>query len=320
MLDITAIILTYNEEVHIERCIKSVQKVCKEVLVVDSFSTDGTCAIAERLGARVVQHEFENQARQFNWAIDNVEINTEWIWRVDADEIIEDSLADIANKELARLPKNVNGVYVNKKIVFMNRPLLHGGWYPAQQIKIVRKGFGRSEDKMMDEHLIVTEGDTVSWNGDQTDWNLKPLDWWWKKHEGYAKREAMAECESCARKLKHESKSTKATHEGAELTKTITDNDNHNENKNESHNEREGRLFGNNAEFKRYMKNLYGHCPRYLRAIVYFVSRYIFMGGFLDGYAGWYWHTRQGLMYRWMVDREIGRLVSSDKYQITNIK
>lgn len=288
MLDITAIILTYNEEVHIERCIKSVQKVCKDVLVVDSFSTDGTCAIAERLGARVVQHEFENQARQFNWAIDNVEINTEWIWRVDADEIIEDSLADIANKELTELPKNVNGVYVNKKIVFMNRPLLHGGWYPAQQIKIVRKGFGRSEDKMMDEHLIVTDGDTVSWNGDQTDWNLKPLDWWWKKHEGYAKREAKMQAS----------------------TKTITDN----------HNEREGRLFGNNAEFKRYMKNLYGHCPRYLRAIVYFVSRYIFMGGFLDGYAGWYWHTRQGLMYRWMVDREIGRLLSYDKYQITNIK
>ena len=270
--------------------------------MVDSFSTDGTCAISERLGAKVVQHEFENQARQFNWAIDNVEINTEWIWRVDADEIIEDSLADIANKELDSLPKNVNGVYVNKKIVFMNRPLLHGGWYPAQQIKIVRKGFGRSEDKMMDEHLIVTEGDTVSWNGDQTDWNLKSLDWWWKKHEGYAKREAKMQV------------LTKT------ITKTITDNDNHNDNEDDNHNEREGRLFGNNAEFKRYMKNLYGHCPRYLRAIVYFVSRYIFMGGFLDGYAGWYWHTRQGLMYRWMVDREIGRLQSSDKYQITNIK
>ena len=57
-----------------------------------------------------------------------------------------------------------------------------------------------------------------------------------------------------------------------------------------------GRLFGTNAEFKRWMKNLYSHCPRYLRAVVYFVSRYFFMFGFLDGYAGWYWHTRQGLM------------------------
>lgn len=283
MQDITAIILTFNEELHIERCIKSVQRVCKDVLIVDSFSTDATCVIAESLGAKVVLHKFENQARQFNWAIDNVEIDTEWIWRVDADEIIEDGLAAIAEKELPGLPKNVNGVYVNKKIVFMGRPLLHGGWYPAQQIKIVRKGFGRSEDKMMDEHLIITEGDTVSWNGDQTDWNLKPLDWWWKKHEGYAKREAMMQYQIKNEKLKTKSDIAE---------------------------EREGKLFGNNAEFKRYMKNLYGHCPRYLRAIVYFISRYIFMGGFLDGYAGWYWHTRQGLMYRWMVDREIGKLLS----------
>lgn len=283
MQDITAIILTFNEELHIERCIKSVQRVCMDVLIVDSFSTDSTCAIAESLGAKVVQHKFENQARQFNWAIDNVEIDTEWIWRVDADEIIEDGLAVIAEKELSGLPKNVNGVYVNKKIVFMGRPLLYGGWYPAQQIKIVRKGFGRSEDKMMDEHLIVIEGDTVSWNGDQTDWNLKPLEWWWKKHEGYAKREAMMQYQIINEKLKDK--------------KDIAE-------------EREGKLFGNNAEFKRYMKNLYGHCPRYLRAIVYFISRYFFMGGFLDGYAGWYWHTRQGLMYRWMVDKEIGKLLS----------
>ncbi len=138
----------------------------------------------------------------------------------------------------------------------------------------------------MDERRIVVEGETVAWNGDQTDWNLKPLEWWWKKHEGYAKREAMMQYQIKNEKLKTKSDIAE---------------------------EREGKLFGNNAEFKRYMKNLYGHCPRYLRAIVYFISRYIFMGGFLDGYAGWYWHTRQGLMYRWMVDREIGKLLSHTK-------
>jgi len=291
---ITAIILTYNEEIHIERCIKSVQRVCADVLVVDSYSTDRTCGIAEQLGARVVQHPFENQAKQFNWAIDNVEIESEWIWRVDADEIIEEPLVQLALDAISNEQsinnnspsEQINGIYVNKKIVFMGRPLLHGGWYPAQQIKIVRKGFGRSEDKQMDEHLIITSGKTISLDGDQTDWNLKPLDWWWEKHRGYAKREAMMQ-------VKRKKEKGKA-----------------------SSSEVEGKLFGTNAEFKRYMKNLYGHCPRYLRAIVYFVSRYFFMLGFLDGYAGWYWHTRQGLMYRWMVDREIGKLLrlqSDDK-------
>lgn len=254
--------------------------------MVDSFSTDETCAIAESLGAKVVQHKFTNQAAQFNWAIDNLDIDTEWIWRVDADEIIEDGLAEIADRELPKLPKSVNGIYVNKKIVFMNRPLLHGGWYPAQQIKIVRKGFGRSEDKLMDEHLVVTSGETVSWNGDQTDWNLKPLDWWWEKHEGYARREALMQVERVV-------SSSKFQVSGNESQGSI---------------ERKGKLFGNNAEFKRWMKNLYSKCPLYVRPIIYFIGRYIFMGGFLDGYAGWYWHTRQGLKYRMLVDKNIAKL------------
>lgn len=284
MNDIAAIILTYNEEIHIERCIRSAQRVCREVWVIDSYSTDQTCQIAEEMGAHVVQHPFENQAKQFNWAIDTLDIKTEWIWRIDADEIIEDSLVHLAKAGMPTTTvegEPVNGIYVNKKIIFMDRPLLHGGWYPAPQIKIVRRGYGRSEDKLMDEHLVVTSGATISWNGDQTDWNLKPLDWWWEKHLGYAKREAKMQCLE---------KSKTAEIAGAEVN---------------------GRLFGTNAEFKRWMKNLYSHCPRYLRAVVYFVSRYFFMFGFLDGYAGWYWHTRQGLMYRWMVDWEIGKLKDS---------
>ncbi len=135
----------------------------------------------------------------------------------------------------------------------------------------------------MDEHLIITSGKTISLEGDQTDWNLKPLDWWWEKHKQYAVREAKQQ-------LQLNEKSEKLEN---------------------NHSEVEGKLFGTNAEFKRFMKNLYGHCPRYVRAVVYFVSRYFLMFGFLDGYAGWYWHTRQGLMYRWMVDREIGKLLKS---------
>ncbi|MCF0180233.1 MAG: glycosyltransferase family 2 protein [Bacteroidales bacterium] len=277
---VTAIILTKDEAIHIERCIRSVQVICSSVLIVDSFSTDDTCAIAKRLGAKVVQHKFTNQAEQFNWAIDNLDIKTEWIWRVDADEIIEEGLAKIAEKELPNVPKNVNGIYVNKKIVFMGRPLFHGGWYPAPQIKIIRNGFGRSEDKLMDEHLVVTSGDTISWNGDQTDWNLKPLDWWWEKHEGYALREAQMQV------MKHEAQKA--------------END-----------EVEGKLFGTDAEWKRWMKNLYAHFPLYVRPIIYFLGRYIFMGGFLDGYAGWYWHTRQGLKYRMLVDINIAKLRKS---------
>jgi glycosyltransferase involved in cell wall biosynthesis len=68
---IAVVILTFNEEIHIERCIRSAQAVSDEIIVVDSFSTDNTCAIAQSMGAIVYQHKFENYARQINWAFEN---------------------------------------------------------------------------------------------------------------------------------------------------------------------------------------------------------------------------------------------------------
>ena len=66
-----------------------------------SYSTDDTCAIAQRMGAVVYQHAFENHARQFNWAMENCDIQAQWIWRLDADEYIEPLLAEQALKVIA---------------------------------------------------------------------------------------------------------------------------------------------------------------------------------------------------------------------------
>ena len=93
MSDITVIILTYNEEIHIRRCIENVKGITDKVFVVDCFSTDKTVEIATGLGAEVVMHEWPgNQAAQFNWALDNIPINTEWVLRLDADEYLSDKL------------------------------------------------------------------------------------------------------------------------------------------------------------------------------------------------------------------------------------
>lgn len=284
MQDIACIILTKDEELHIERCINSAMGICSDVWVIDSYSTDRTCNLARAMGAHVVQHAFTNQAEQFNWAIDNLPITNQWIWRLDADEVISRRLAKIADQELEKLPEKVNGVYVNKKIVFMDHALKHGGWYPAPQIKLIRRGYGRSENKIMDEHLIVLSGETVHWDGDQTDWNLRPLSWWWHKHEGYAKREAL-------NMIQMESEGMSRSEEE----------------------QVHARLLGTGAERKRWIKKIYAHCPLYVRPIVYFFSRYFLMGGWMDGYAGWYWHTRQGLRYRMLVDYELSKLRKTAK-------
>lgn len=285
--DITAIILTKNEEIHIERCIRSVQTICSEVLVVDSFSTDKTCEFAIAMGARVVQHEYVCQAQQFNWAIDNLPINTEWIWRVDADEYIEPRLANLASKAIAQCEQDVNGIYVNKKIIFMGKPLLHGGWFPAQQIKIIRKGHGRSENKPMDEHLVVTDGQTISVDGDQVDENLNGLTWWTDKHNRYADREA---CNTLS-----------VIYGMGDQSYTV-----------------EPRLFGNTLQRRRWFKLKYAHLPLYLRPFLNFFYRYILRLGFLDGNHRWY--VLQCFWYRYLVDAKIYELKKKFDFDDEKIK
>ena len=91
-LPISLIILTYNEEIHIGRLLENIAGFADEVFIVDSYSTDKTLEIAEKYGAKIIQHPFENQAQQFNWALDNLNIKNEWILRLDADEYLTPEL------------------------------------------------------------------------------------------------------------------------------------------------------------------------------------------------------------------------------------
>lgn len=284
-VSIAAIILTKDEELHLERCIRSIREYCSEIWVVDSFSNDHTEEIAIRLGAKFVQHPFENQAQQFNWAIRHLDIRAEWLWRIDADEYISDDLGQKVHKAIQAVGTDVNGIYVNKAIVFQGRKLRHGGWYPAPQIKIIRKGFGESENKVMDEHLVINSGRTIYVNGDQTDENLHDLTWWTEKHNRYASREA----ENMLRMrygLDSESEGVRP------------------------------RLLGNDAERKRWFKLRYARMPLFIRPFLYFFVRYIVKLGFLDGRAGLTWYILQGFWYRFLVDakiREIIRKYDGDK-------
>lgn len=286
---VAALILTYNEEKHIARCINSLKDVCEEIFVIDSFSKDRTVEIAKELGAEVYQHPFENQARQFNWAISNCPISSDWIWRVDADEYIEPSLAEKVVASLPHVSPDVNGIYVNKKIVFMGRPLLHGGWYPAQQIKIIRKGYGASEDKWMDEHLIIFSGTTISIDGDQTDDNLNDLSWWTQKHNNYSNREAI----------------------NMLLTEYGLDNQNK---------EVQPIFFGTGAERKRWLKMKYVETPLFLRPFINFFIRYILKTSFLDGRQGFIWHFLQGFWYRFLVDAKIYEIKKQFNFDDEKIK
>ena len=187
---ITAIILTYNEEIHIRRCLRSLQGICDEVLIVDSFSSDNTVAIAQQMGARVVQHPWKNYATQLNYGIHECNVASDWLWRIDADEYLEGGLGAAVRAVIETAPDDVNGIYVRKRIDFMGRPLLHGGRYPSYHLKVWRRGHGECENRRMDEHIRIFNGKTVVVNkGNQVDANLNDLGRWTSKHNGYAVRE-----------------------------------------------------------------------------------------------------------------------------------
>jgi len=122
MADLTAIILTLNEEKNIRECIASIQSIAKRIVVVDSFSTDKTVEIAKEMGAEVIAHEFVNQAQQFIYAIDTLDIDTKWILRIDADErFTEKSAAELEALTVEHAEDDVNGIVVRFEVSFMGK-------------------------------------------------------------------------------------------------------------------------------------------------------------------------------------------------------
>lgn len=287
---ISAIILTKNEEKHIERCIKSLKGVCDDILVLDCFSTDKTCEIAEQLGARVVQHKWTNYATQFNFGVYECDIQSDWIWRIDADEFLEGNIGPAVRKMIDEAPDDVNGIYVRKRIDFMGKPLLHGGWYPSYHLKVFRRGKGDCENRWMDEHIRIFEGRTMTVeDGNQVDANLNDLTWWTEKHNGYATRE-MIDMLMMEYGLDAKAK------------------------------EVEPKCFGTEEQRKRWLKLKYIHFPLFIRPFINFTIRYILKGGFLDGKAGFVWHILQGFWYRMLVDAKIYETKKNFDYDETRIR
>ena len=289
-MTITAIILTFNEARHIERCLLSLKDVCEEILVVDSFSTDETVKIAECMGARVVQHPWKNYATQLNYGIHECGITSEWLWRIDADEYLEGGIGAAVRAAIETASDNVNGIYVRKRIDFMGRPLLHGGWYPNYHLKVWRRGHGECENRWMDEHIILFDGTTITVNeGNQVDANLNDLTWWTAKHNGYAIRE-MADMLMIEYGL-----DTKAE----EVTP---------------------KFFGTEEQRKRWLKIRYVKAPLFFRPFINFFYRYILKGGFLDGRKGFVWHVLQGFWYRMLVDAKVYELKDGFGFDDSKIK
>ena len=141
-LSISAIVLAYNEEIHIRRCIESAFRVAKDVFVIDCFSTDRTVEIAREMGAIVLQNKWPGFANQINWALENAPIKTKWVLRLDADEYLEEELVEEIKTRLPNEPEEVTGIELRLKVMFLNKWMKHAS--PSVIIlRIFRYGIGR---------------------------------------------------------------------------------------------------------------------------------------------------------------------------------
>lgn len=268
-----AIILTFNEEMHVGRCIDSIAAQCESITVIDSGSNDRTIEIARERGAEVLSNAWVNHANQINFGIDQLSSRGGWLLRIDADEIFDEDSRESLNKAIASSPDDVDGVMVQRRIYFLGRRICHGGIEPSWQLRLWRNGRGRCEQRWMDEHIQVA-GRTAKSEIVLSDINLNSLTWWTAKHNGYASREAIEILNQRSGPLFIQSD--------------------------------HGSKASPQARRRRFIKEkIYSRLSPGGRAILYFLYRYVLRCGFLDGREGLYFHLMQGLWYRTLVDAKV---------------
>ena len=278
-MKLTVIILTYNEELHLARCLESALQLTPNIVVIDCFSTDRTVEIAQSFGVTVLQRAWDgSHSTQVNWALDQLAqlpIQTEWVMRIDADEVLSPELIDQIKATLPTVAPQINGISCIRKITFQGKLIRFGGVGKNRVMRIFRYGFGQSESRWMDEHIKV-EGQLIALSGAMIDDNLRSLAWWIEKHNGYSSREAVD--------------LLNLEYQFAQQNSVAA-------------------LSNSSIGLKRWIKeNIYAKLPGGARSLAYFTWRYVFMLGFLDGSRGTQFHFFQALWYRYLVDCKVAEV------------
>ena len=272
-MQLTVVILTKNESLHIERAIDSVSCIAKDVYVIDSGSTDNTRDLALSRGAKILDNPWINYATQFNWALSQLPADTQWVFRLDADEYVTSELANELTSVLSNLSDNISAIFVPRRMHFMGRRIEWGGVFPVKVARIFRFGRGYCENRWMDEHIIF-DGPAVELTGELIDDNLNSISWWTEKHNSYASREVVDLLNLEFDFMPHQT------------VASLRD--------------------GHQAGVKRWLKErVYAHLPIGSRTFLYFIYRFIIRLGVFDGPEGRAFHVLQGFWYRYLVDLKL---------------
>jgi glycosyltransferase involved in cell wall biosynthesis len=279
----SAVVLTYNEEQNLQRCLGSLDGLSAQIFVVDSGSTDATLEIAAR-HASVVHHPFETHARQWSWALANLSISTPWVLALDADQQLTPELkAELAAlfAQPGTIARDVEGIYINRRQVFRGRWIKHGGYYPKYLLKLFRLDKVKTDPTDLVDHHFYVPGRTIKLKHDLIEDNAKEnrISFWVEKHNRYA---SLLASEELLRRGNGKPDPLRPSPVGNPDQRTL------------------------------WLKRLWYRCPGYVRPFLYFAQRYFFRMGFLDGKEGFIFHFLQAFWFRLLVDINLEEIESGE--------
>ena len=252
MSNIEVIIPVKNEEINLRYALASVMEWADKVWVVDCGSTDRTVEIVKEAGAIIVEQEWLGYAKQKNWALDNLDIQSDWIFFLDADEAIlpelQKELVSIASSPVDEVKESAFNI--NRYFIFLGKRIRHCGYYPSWNVRFFKRNKARYEEREVHEHMVV-DGITGALKGHMEHWDGRGLEPYMAKHNHYSTLEA--------KEILRQSKTADETIDAS--------------------------LFGTAQQRRRWIKrHIYPKLPA--RWLFRFFWMYILRFGFLDGITG----------------------------------
>ncbi|WP_282069428.1 glycosyltransferase family 2 protein [Olleya namhaensis] len=264
---ISAVILTYNEETILDQCLSALDFV-DQIIVFDSFSTDGTLAIAKKHKAIIIQRPFDNYAAQRNAALQSVTSDYDWIVMVDADEIVTEALKQEILKSIAS-PSNTTMYRVRRKDMFQDKWIKQSSGYPTWFPRVFKNGCVTVAREINEEYTTTGAEGVLQEHLIHYPFN-KGLTWWFDKHNRYSEMEANKMLQEVKEPLQFSN------------------------------------LFSKDPIVKRKtQKRVSYHLP--FRPHLIFFAFYIIKGGFLNGKAG-YTFCKLRFTYETMIDLKFKEL------------
>jgi glycosyltransferase involved in cell wall biosynthesis len=271
---ISIMIPIFNEAHHLPKLINNLKTLTPNIFIVDSQSTDESIDIAINQGCKVFQWNppgeswvESNFADKLNWGIALNPFNSEWIMRVDADELIDPDLAKEINSFInTNTSAQFDACSIKKNFFYLGKHIKFGGYSNKFETRLFRaNNIIRFENRRLDERVIGMQALRVM-SGAINERSNTSVQHWFQKHVHYSRAEA--------RMFLFEKRSPNQL---SQLNKSI--------------------------RIKRFLiENLFNRVPLFIRAFAYFLYRYFFLLGFLDGRRGFLFHFSHAFIYRFIVD------------------